>query len=78
MSYNSMLFVAFGAAMVLMTYIRFRVVLAEGMYEHYQGRLQKIERAELPGQYWARIVLMLTNAGAGLMMITHGTSILHL
>lgn len=78
MSYYSLMFVAFGAAMVLMTAIRFRVVLAEGMYECYQGRLQKISRAELPVPYWARIVLMISSAAAGLMMINHGTMLAHL
>ena len=73
MSYNSALYIACGAAMVLVTYIRFRTVLAEGMFEFYRGRLQRIERAELPGPYWARIVLMMSGAAAGILMITHGT-----
>ena len=77
MSYNSVLLVSVGAAMVLMTVIRFRTVLAEGMYEHYQGRLQKIEKNEQPSTYWARLILMATCGAAGILMISHGTALLH-
>jgi uncharacterized membrane-anchored protein len=75
MSYNSLLFIAMGTMMIAVAMIKFNGVLAEGMYEHYRGRLQKIERAEQPTTYWARIVLMLTSGVAGLVMITQGIGI---
>jgi hypothetical protein len=69
--------VGFGVLMVMMTAIRFRVIMAEGMYENYQGRLLKIERADQPSTYWARILLMLSAGAAGVMMITQGTAVSH-
>jgi len=77
MSYNSLLFVAMGTAMIAIAMVKFNGVLAEGMYEYYRGRLQKIERTEQPTTYWARIVLMLSSGAAGLMMITQGIGISH-
>ena len=76
MSYYSMMMIGFGAVMVLMSCVRFRVMMAEGLYENYRGTLLKIDRSEQPGTYWARIALMFSSGAAGLMLMTQATQML--
>ena len=77
MSNTSLIYFTLGTLMISLAVYRFGGVMAEGMFEYYRGRFQKIDRTEQPTTYWARVALMASSCAAGAMLISHGTQLLH-
>jgi hypothetical protein len=67
-----------GVVLVVHSSVRFRGLIAEGVYEVYRGELVKIERREQPTTYWAQVAMMMVTSAAGIFLLSQVGGSMHL